>query len=533
MPKSEPTVEAYTHEGAERPNNPPAGLATAESDPEVPATDYKHDEHIDPCLSWAGKAGRLAFKVPTVSLHVHETIDPRTIIEKVQKSPSGDEQLSMFDHPRPLREAIDFYRHQDGWSNRMIAGDSLMVMNSLLEKESMAGKVQMVYMDPPYGIKYGSNFQPFVNSRNVVDGKAGHLTAEPEQIRAFRDTWEMGIHSYLNHLRDRFLLARELLTESGSIFVQMGKENQARVQIVLDEVFGADNRVAMISFATTAGSSAKTLPEVADYLLWYSRDIGNVKARQLYTRISRSELIDSFSWAAQVELADGSERPLTVQERSDPDRWLPKGARIYKRCDLMSQGYSSAGRSEPFVWNDKTYHCRDNSHWSVSHEGLERLASKGRLDGRVGLSRKRYETEVPGRQLHNMWCRQSQARGKQYVVQTACRPIQRCMQMATDPGDLVLDPTCGSGSTAYVAEQWGRRWIACDTSRVAIAIARKRLMTAYYDYHKLANPDEGVDSGIVHKTVETHSTKTLAYDLPPKARIIHDDSEFPGICAKD
>ncbi|MDE2956792.1 MAG: site-specific DNA-methyltransferase [Bacteroidota bacterium] len=522
MPKPARPVESYTHENAERLNNPPAGLATAHTDPDVPATAYTHDPHIDPFLSWAGKADRLSFEVPTVSLHVHETIDPRTIIEQVQKTPGEVGQLSMFDQPRPLREAIDFYQHQDGWANRMIAGDSLVVMNNLLQKESMAGKVQMIYLDPPYGIKYGSNFQPFVNNRDVVDGKAGHLTAEPEQIQAFRDTWEMGIHSYLNHLRDRFLLAKELLTERGSIFVQMGKENVLRVGLLLDEIFGAENRVAMITYATSGGSSANTLPEVADYLLCYARDRAQVKYRQLYERLTRREVVELFNWGANVELPDGSVRGLTDDERQAPDRYLPLGARLYQRTDVSSQGWSTTGRSAPFVWNGVEYPCRPNSHWRVSHEGLERLAALGRLDGRGGLRWKRYEEELPGRRLHNIWRAQSQAQKKQYVVQTARKLIQRCMLMATDPGDLVLDPTCGSGTTAFVAEQWGRRWISCDTSRVAIAIARKRLMTAHYDYYKLKRPNEGVDGGIVHKMVESHSAKTLAYDLPPKVVTLYD-----------
>lgn len=521
-PGKQREIKSYVHEGEERPNNPPVGLATVQSDPDVPAATYQHDPHIDPFLSWAGKAERTSFEVPTVSLHVHETIDPRTIIEQLLKTPGGEHQLPLFEHPRPLREAIDFYRHRDGWSNRMIAGDSLVVMNSLLQKESMAGKVQMVYMDPPYGIKYGSNFQPFVHSRSVVDGKAEHLTAEPEQIRAFRDTWEMGIHSYLNHLRDRILLARELLTESGSIFVQMGKENRARVTLLLDEVFGAENRVAEISYVTSGGSSANTLPEVADFLLWYGKDRVQVKYRQLYETLSRREVIELFNWDANIELPDGTVRGLTDDERLAPDRVLPKGARLYSRADIASQGHSQTGRSEPFVWNAVTYPCRANSHWSVSHEGLKRLAALGRLDGRGGLRWKRYEEEVPGRRLHNIWRAQSQAQRKQYVVQTARKLIQRCMLMATDPGDLVLDPTCGSGTTALVAEQWGRRWITCDTSRVAIAIARARLMTANYDYYQLAQPQESVGSGFQYKTVDTVSAAILAYDLPRKTVTLYD-----------
>ena len=518
-------IRAYTHDGADRPNNPPVGLASARTDPDVPAQQYEHDPHVDPFLSWADKSERTSFDVPTVSLHVHESIDPRTIIEQVQKPASVQHSLfEQFENPRPFREAIDFYAHRDGWTNRMIAGDSLLVMNSLLQKESMAGKVQMIYMDPPYGIKYGSNFQIAVNNRNVVDGKSEHLSTEPEQIRAFRDTWEMGIHSYLSHLRDRFLLAKDLLTESGSLFVQMGKENMGRVMMLLDEVFGADNRVTMIAYATAGGSSSNTLSDVSDYLLWYARDKEQVKYRQLYAPLSRREVIDLFNWDAYVELSDGTVRQLTDDERFAPDRYIPAGAKVFQRVDLTSQGHSPTGRSEPFVWNGREWHCRSGTHWRVSHEGLERLAALNRLDGRGGLMWKRYEGEVPGRRLHNLWrAKHSPAAGeKQYVVQTARRLIRRCMLMATDPGDLVLDPTCGSGTTAFVAEQWGRRWITCDTSRVAITIARNRIMTAHYPYYQLQHPELGVGAGIVCKSVTAHSAATLAYDQPPREVVLHD-----------
>ena len=344
-------IRAYTHDDAERPNNPPVGLASARTDPDMPAQRYEHDPHVDPFLSWANKPERTSFDVPTVSLHVHETIDPRAIIEQVQKPASIQPSLfEPFKNPRPFREAIDFYKHRDGWTNRMIAGDSLLVMNSLLQKESTAGKVQMIYMDPPYGIKYGSNFQIAVNNRNVIDGKAEHLSSEPEQIRAFRDTWEMGIHSYLSHLRDRFLLARDLLSERGSLFVQMGKENVGRVMMLLDEVFGAKNRVTMIAYATAGGSSSNTLSDVSDYLLWYARDRERVKYRQLYEPLNRREVIDLFDWHAHVELSDGTVRQLTDDERFAPDRYLPEGAKIYQRMDLTSQGHSHTGRSEPFFW---------------------------------------------------------------------------------------------------------------------------------------------------------------------------------------
>jgi adenine-specific DNA-methyltransferase len=281
-------IESYEHKDKKRVNNPPVGLVTPETDPDAGAKKtYAYDPHLDPQLQWAGKAEHTSFEVPTVSLHVHERIDPRTIIEAVRKR-NGEEQpqqLLLFDVEReePLRQAIDFYQHAHGWSNRLVAGDSLLVMNSLLEKEGMAGKVQMVYLDPPYGIKYGSNFQPFVNKRDVKDGKDEDLTAEPEQIRAFRDTWELGIHSYLTYLRDRLLLARELLTESGSIFVQINAENSALVRLLLDEVFGPQNFVSDIIFRKKSlPLGAKHIETMNDHLLLYAKQKETLKYRHLY-----------------------------------------------------------------------------------------------------------------------------------------------------------------------------------------------------------------------------------------------------------
>ena len=526
-------IEHYAHPGKERVNNPPVGLVTPETDRDAGRRTWAHDPHIDPQLSWAGKAEHTSFEVPTVSLHVHERIDPRTVVEAVRKRNGASSrgqgfQGSLFDAPEenpPIRQAIDFYRHRHNWTNRLIAGDSLLVMNSLLEKEGLGGQVQMVYVDPPYGIRYGSNFQPFVHRQDVTDGRDEDLTSEPETIRAFRDTWELGIHSYLTYLRDRLLLARELLHESGSCFVQIGKENVHRVGVVMDEIFGAGNRVATISYATTSGSAANTLPEVADYLLWYAKDRTRAKYRQLYERLTRRELIQLFSWHVMVELPDGRCRKPTPEECFDPDWHLPKGSRIYERRSLDSQGVSTTGRSEPYEWNGRTFRCAQGAHWRVSPEGLDRLADLNRLEaleGQTSLRWKRYEDEVPGRRINNIWAAQMSPSDKRYVVQTATKAIQRCILMTTDPGDLVFDPTCGSGTTAYVAEQWGRRWAVCDTSRVAVAIARQRLMTANFDYYELAHPDEGVGSGLRYHGVENVSAGTLAYDEPPNAVTLYD-----------
>ena len=527
-------IDNYAHGDKERVNNPPVGLVTPETDQDAGRKSYAHDPHLDPHLSWSGKAEHTSFEVPTVSLHVHERIDPRTIVEAVRKradNGSNETQRSLFATPEenpPLRQAIEFYKHRHNWTNRLIAGDSLLVMNSLIEKEGLAGQVQMMYMDPPYGIRYGSNFQPFVNRRDVTDGRDADLTAEPEQIRAFRDTWELGIHSYLSYLRDRLFLARELLHESGSCFVQIGKENVHRVGMVMDDIFGADNRVATISYATTGGSSAKTLPQVADYLLWYAKDQNRTKYRQLYEPLTRTEVIKFFNWDVMVELPDGECRAPTHEEKVDPDHYLPKGARICRRMPLFSPGGSTTGRSDSYEWNGRIFPCPSGQHWKISSDGLDRLASLGRLEAREGQTQlmwKKYEDEVPGRRIHNIWPAQMSPTGKRYVVETSTSVIQRCILMTTDPGDLVFDPTCGSGATAFCAEQWGRRWITCDTSRVATALAKQRLMTASLDYYRLACPDEGVGSGFKYRSVPKVSAGTLAYDEPATQVVLYDQPQ--------
>ena len=525
-------VENYTHADKERVNNPPVGLVTPETDKDAGKKTYAHDPHLDPQLVWAGKAEHTSFQVSTVSLHVHERIDPRTLVEAVRKRSGAEPQPSLFAGPEenpPIRQAIEFYQHRHNWSNRLIAGDSLLVMNSLLEKEGLGGQVQMVYIDPPYGIRYGSNFQPFVNQRDVTDGRDEDLTQEPEQIRAFRDTWELGIHSYLAYLRDRLLLARELLHGSGSVFVQIGDENVYRVGLVMDEIFGAENRMATISYATTGGSSANTLPQVADYLLWYGKDKTRVKYHQLYEKLTRKEIVEQMNWDAMVELEDGTCRSLTGAEKTDPDRNLPFGARLFQRAMLTSQHESRTGRSEPYKVGGRTYICPRNQQWRVSKAGLDRLNEIGRLDlsgEHMRLAWKHYEEEIPGKRINNVWPDLARPVDKRYIVQTATKLLQRCILMTTDPGDLVFDPTCGSGTTAYVAEQWGRRWITCDTSRVATSLAKQRLMTANYHYYELAHPDEGVGAGFRYHRVATVSAKTLGYDEPPNETTLYDQPEI-------
>ena len=529
MPKNK-IIEDYAHEDKERTNNPPVGLVTPQTDPDTGGKKtWAYDPHLEPSLQWAGKAERAPFEVPRVSLHVHERIESRTIIEAVKKGNGSEKQMPLFASPEqnpPLRQAVEFYQHRHGWSNRLIAGDSLLVMNSLLEKEALAGKVQCVYMDPPYGIRYGSNFQPFVSSHPDQSGdRDKDLTLEPEMLRAFRDTWELGIHSYLSSLHNRLLLARELLTDSGSCFVQIGDENVHRVAMMMDDVFGAENRLTTISFVKTGSSSASKLPQVADYLLWYAKDKAKAKYHQLYEPLNRAEIIEHFEWDVMVEMPDGQGRKLSVEERANPDKHLPKGARICTRVSLYSQGGSTTGRSEPYEWNGRVFHCPENRHWSVSKEGLGRLGELGRLEaleGQTSLMWKKYEEEVPGRRISNIWPVRMRPEGKKYVVETSTKVIQRCLLMTTDPGDLVFDPTCGSGATAYVAEQWGRRWITCDTSRIALTLAKQRLMTAVFDYYQLARPSEGVGSGFKYKSVATVSPSILAYDNSPAVEALYD-----------
>jgi len=527
--QTERAIESYRHADKERLNNPPVGLVTPDTDPDAGPRTYAYDPHLDPQLQWTGKAEHTSFEVLTISLHVHERIDPRTIVEAVrrQPDPAALVQLSLFQTPGenpPIRQAIEFYRHKHGWSNRLIAGDSLLVMNSLLEKEGLAGQVQMIYIDPPYGIKYGSNFQPFVNKRDVKDGKDEDLTAEPEQIRAFRDTWELGIHSYLAYLRDRLLLARELLHESGSVFVQISDENVHHVRELMDELFTSKNFVALIPFGKTAGAGAKVIGSEFDYLVWYARDIAKLKSRQLYL----PKAPDSFKSYKYAVSEDTSEvRYATSEERADPSR-LPKGWKLAQLSFAVSQ---DPGKPEErlYRFNGIEYHCGENRHWKTKNpEGLNRLADAKRLIGLASqLNYIRYYDDFPATPLTNNWSDTgsagfSSSDPKVYVVQTDALAIQRCLLMTTDPGDLVFDPTCGSGTTAYVAEQWGRRWITCDTSRVALTLARQRLMTAVYDYYELAHPQEGVGSGFKYKTVPHVTLKSIANDEPPAQETLYD-----------
>ena len=515
-------IEQYEHSKEERANIPHVGLVTPASDPETgEKKKYEYDPHLDPQLVWTGKAEHMSFEVPTVSLHVHERIDPKTIIESIKKDKDDGGQTSLFDEKKPLREAIDFYKHKEGWSNRLIAGDSLLVMNSLLEKEGMARKVQMVYFDPPYGIKYGSNFMPFVNKKDVKDGKDEDLNTEPEMIKAFRDTWELGIHSYLTYLKDRIKLSYDLLTDNGSFFLQISDENLHLVRQILDEVFGPTNFCALITFRkTNITFSTKRLGGVSDYIIWYAKDINKYTYNTLYLN---KELggVGATNYGF-VEFEDGSYRRLSNEEKNNSSL-LPKKSRVFSAENLISGGATESCIYD-FVYKGKNYSALKGKSWKTTKDGMTRLAQLDRLIplGEDRLYFKTYFDEYPITKLTNLW---NDTRGEmdlKYVVQTAELIVQRCMLMVSNPGDLVLDITCGSGTTAVVAERWGRRWITCDTSRIALNLAKKRLMISHFDYFKLAHDSEGITSGFDYKKVSHVTLGNLANDEPSHDEILYD-----------
>lgn len=525
-------IETYTHDDKKRTNNPPVGMAQHDKAAEKVKT-YQFDPHLDPELQWAGKAEGTSFDVPTSSIHIHESIKPLNIIARVTKEYSKAEegqlegQTSMFEAETPAermrrrRESIEFYQHGIDWTNRMIAGDSLVIMNSLLEKEGMAGQVQMIYIDPPYGIKYGSNFQPFTNQNMVKDTDAD-LSQEPEMIKAFRDTWELGIHSYLSYLRNRLLLARNLLSEKGSIFVQISEANVHLVRLLCDEVFGFQNYIAQISFKTKKMALGRTyLASTNDYIIWYAKDEKLTKFHTLFTE----KEIGAGSQYTCVELPNGKRRRMTREEKEDISS-LPKGSRIFRTLDLHSSGRTDSCVFD-FEFGGEICSPHRGRSWKTNHEGIQTLIDKNRLI-KLGDSPEYvlYYDDFPVTALTNIWNDTQGATDKKYVVQTSEKVIQRCMLMTTDPGDLVLDITCGSGTTAYVAEQWGRRWITCDTSRVAITLAKQRLMTATFDYYRLAHEEQGVSGGFIYKSVPHITLGSIANNEPSTNEILYDQPEI-------
>lgn len=493
-------VESIRHKD-KRVNIPTEELRDFMADEEARPTImlYPRDPSLDPQLVWKGKdeQDQHPLAVPVVPIYIQEKIHPQAIVEGLRAEARREKnaQLTLFEDFNGLEfdRLVDFYKHEQNWTNRMILGDSLLVMTSLAEKEGLKGKVQMIYFDPPYGIKFGSNWQVSTRRREVRDGKVEDVTREPEQIRAFRDTWELGIHSYLTYLRDRFIVARELLTESGSIFVQIGDENVHLVRALLDEVFGSENYCALILFQKTTWVTSNLLPTLFDYILWYAKDKKQVKYRQLYRPLSEEETRKDYRYVALGGLC-GPKRMMTAEELAGKTI-LPEGSVKFASDNLTSPGYS-AGTSVEFVYQGRTFHPGPNLHWKTTVDGLRRLARAGRLfAAKNSLRQVRTPYDFPVRALTNIWTDTTSGsfmEDKVYVVQTNPKVIERCMLMTTDPGDLVLDPTCGSGTTAYVAEQWGRRWIVIDTSRVALAIARTRLMTARFPYYILADSPEGI-----------------------------------------
>ncbi len=486
--------------------------------PRIPKARWAYDPHLDPALHWAGKAERTSFEVDTVSLHVHERIDPLSILAAVRKGQGKGKsqgaaravQPGLFDAPfenLPLRDAIDFYRHDKGWANRLIAGDSLLVMNSLLHKEHMAGAVQMVYIDPPYGIKYGSNFQPFVGKRDVKDRNDADLTREPEMIKAFRDTWELGIHSYLSYLRDRLLLARELLSDSGSVFVQISDENAHRIRMLMDEVFGCDNFCSEIIYRKTTGKGSVLLDSTCDYIIWYAKS----KAKVKYNALNVERELAAENSICMVWEPNGEKRSMS---RAEILSGKPQSTgKIFFPHPLTSARSGGASDVMGFEYQGIEYSPGSRT-FSTDMQGLKHLSKSGRIHV-IGSTMRfvRYFDDFPFMPINNVWddTRQSGfADSKIYVVQTSSKAIERCLLMTTDPGELVLDPTCGSGTTAFVAEKWGRRWMTVDTSRVAIALARQRLMTASYDYYTLKYPHEGLKGGFLYRTVPHVTLKSIA-----------------------
>jgi len=485
QPTTAAPVKSYKHDGKR------VRIPTQEESVKLSARDkqpvkkkYDYDPSLDPQLVWAGKKEQGAeLAVPTVPIYVQEKIASEALIARLKLGAEENQQAMLFGETaeQQFGKAVDFYKHEDNWQNRMILGDSLLVINSLLEKEGMRGRVQTIYIDPPYGIKFGSNWQVSTRKRDVKDNKLEDFIRQPEQVKAFRDTWELGIHSYLSYLRDRLLVARELLTESGSCFVQISDENVHIVRNLLDEVFGPENFICQIGFRTAMTKPTDRLNNIFDYVLWYGKNEKELKFRPLFIKrdfVDENEIIGTQQIEASAPQAKYS-----------------------------------------FKYKGKTYEPLNG--WRVAENGLKRLAELDRLHASGSLRFIRYAKDFPYLQYDNIWATQLSEQNKSYVVQTGIEVIKRCILMSTDPGDIILDPTCGSGTTAFVAEQWGRRWITVDTSRVSLALARTRLMTAKLPYYKLRD-EKSVSAGFEYKTVPHVTLKSLANDEPAEQEVLYD-----------
>ena len=496
-------IDDYKHSG-KRKNNPDVGLVSSVTDQTDKKNKYNFDPYLDPQLNWSGKEEKNELDVDIVSLHVHERIDPKSLIENListnieKPSKFNQVEINFFNNSefqKPLSKALQFYEHEHDWSNRLIAGDSLLVMNSLIAKESMTGKIQTIFMDPPYGINYKSNFQPFTNSKNVKDKSDDSLPYEPETICAFRDTWNLGIHSYLTHLRERILLCHELLSDEGSFFLQISNENLHYCKQIIEEIFGKENEFGLISFTKAPGglSSVNKLSSRLDYLIWFAKDISKIKYHPLYEK-RKNDIDAGFN---KIELENGEQRNLTKEERNGSSP-IPKG-KLFKDQNLTKPGPGSKYEIEV---DGKVYNS-GRRWWGQQKEDIEKLIKLGRVKPMGNTLRFiKYLDDFPYKPIDNLWDGFQGANNPIYVVQTNDQIIKRCILMTSNAGDIVFDPTCGSGTTSIVAERYGRKWITCDTSRVALNLARKRLMTETYDYYKLKNQDEGLAGGLIYKEVE-------------------------------
>jgi adenine-specific DNA-methyltransferase len=525
-PAAAKTVESLKHPDSKRKNIPTAEyLSVQDKAQQAPKSlRYPRTTDLDPQLVWRGKDEQdwsdLVVQAPPI--YIQEKVHPKALIDdllrqtKESAHEAGQATADLFSDFNGIPKGVDkteFYVHDQNWSNRMILGDSLQVMASLAEREGLRGRVQCIYFDPPYGIKFNSNFQWSTTSRDVKDGKADHITREPEQVKAFRDTWRDGIHSYLTYLRDRLTVARDLLSESGSIFVQIGDENVHRVRAVLDEVFGDSNCVATITFKKTGGQSSSQIAAVSDYILFYAKDAHNCKFRPLFAaKTPGDEGATNYAW---IEDANRIRRPLTSAEKLGESP-IPFGAKIMQPYPMFSDGPSA--RDIPFEWRRISYSPSSNAHWKTHADGLKKVDRADRFVAQGKTLRfVNYLEDYSVTPLINLWT-DTQISGfgsdRIYVVQTLPKVIERCVLMASDPGDLVLDPTCGSGTTAIVAEQWGRRWITIDTSRVALALARARIMGARYPYYLLADSRDG-------QLKEAEVTRTAPSSQPVHGNIRH------------
>ncbi len=523
--KPKKIVDTLLHKEASRRNIPTAeyqSVMRAEELSPVRVAYERRNRDLDPQLVWRGKDEQdwSDLVVPAPLLYIQEKVQPKVLIDDLERQTkagkAADEpQFDLFANFNGLpSEAArtEFYQHDAHWSNRMTLGDSLQVMASLAEREGLRGKVQCIYIDPPYGIKFNSNFQWSTTSRDVKDGNADHITREPEQVKAFRDTWRDGIHSYLTYLRDRLTVSRDLLAEPGSIFVQIGDENVHRVRSLMDEVFGESNFVSLIAVTKTSGlQSGTSLPTVMDYVIQFAKNAESVKFRPLY--IDKAAETESASEYFNIEDEHGNRRTMTREEKSG-EQPLGRLDRAFRVSDLTKPG---PGRKFDFHFQGRVY-SPGQRWWGNPEESLHRLGKASRLQPRTkDVNFVRYLGDFSVRPIHNLWQDTpftSRSEDKLYVVQTAAKVIQRCLLMTTDPGDLVLDPTCGSGTTAYVAEQWGRRWITIDTSRVALALARARIMGARYPYYLLSDSRDG-------QLKEAEIARMVPSEVPTHSNIRH------------